>query len=42
MELNDAQTIVDLEGDLRDLLIRCQLDHGCHVIKGRRVRFCAQ
>src|ERR1039457_4387303 len=39
MELDNAQSIVNPEGDLRDLGGRCQLDHGCQVTSGRGVRF---
>ncbi len=29
MELDNAQSIVNPEGDLRGFLVRCQLDYGC-------------
>src|ERR1035438_3308170 len=42
MKLNDAQTIVDPEGDLRDLRVRCELGHGCQITSRRCVDFLAE
>lgn len=42
MELDDAKTIVDLEGNLRYLRVRCRLNYGCHVTSSRGVHFLAE
>ena len=42
MELNDAQTIEDPEGDLRCLRVRCELGYGCHATNSRCVHFLAE
>ena len=42
MELNDAQTIVDPDGDFCCLLVRGMLDHGCQVASSRGVHFLAE